>query len=125
MGQPVGLGGEGTAGPHRGPGASDLGGWYGNPTPAAERGQGGRTERARRGALAGSVSRSPGVALAVLLGWAQALINFIFRLHFIAPPYQVGAFVLGRGALLIAVATTVAYVFGSIVAAIWNWVHAR
>jgi hypothetical protein len=58
-----------------------------------------------------------------LLGWAQPLINFIFWLHFLTPPYQVGAFVGWRAIALIAVTTTVGYVFGRVIGAIWNWVH--
>lgn len=64
-------------------------------------------------------------SLLVLLGWAQPLINFIFWLHFITPPYQVGAFVVWRAIVLIAVTTTVGYVFGRVIGAIWNWVHER
>ncbi len=58
----------------------------------------------------------------VLLGWAQPFINFIFWLHFIAPPYQIGAFVLWRALALIVVTATVGYVFGCLIGAIWNWV---
>jgi hypothetical protein len=51
------------------------------------------------------------------------LVFTIFWLHFIAPPYHVDAFVAWRAGVLIAVTAMLAYVFGSIVAGIWNWVH--
>lgn len=59
----------------------------------------------------------------VLLHWAQPVIDFVFWLHFIAPPYHVDAFVAWRAGVLIAVTAMLGYVFGSIVAGIWNWVH--
>lgn len=59
----------------------------------------------------------------VLLGWAQSLLNFVFWLHFIAPPYEVGLFVPWRAMMLVAVTTTIGYVFGRALGAIWNWVH--
>jgi hypothetical protein len=62
-------------------------------------------------------------SLLVLLRWAQPVIDFVFWLHFITPPYRLEAFVAWRAIALILLATAVGYVVGRIVAMIWNWVH--
>lgn len=59
----------------------------------------------------------------VALGWAQPLINFIFRLHFIDTPFSLLEFDLATAAILVAVTTLVGYVAGNILAWIWNFLH--
>lgn len=60
----------------------------------------------------------------VALGFAQQLINFVFRLHFIQPPYTVMPFNLGFAVALIAITSSLGYMIGWVLAAIWNWLHA-
>lgn len=59
-------------------------------------------------------------AALVLVGWAQPLTDFIFRLHFINPPSSIAPFDGGRAALLVAFTGTVGAVVGLVVALVWN-----
>ena len=62
-------------------------------------------------------------SLLVSIGLAQILIDWIFRLHFIQPPYTIAPFSLGLAIGLIAVTSALGYVFGWLFAAIWNSLH--
>ena len=59
-------------------------------------------------------------SLLVWLGAAQPLIDFVFRLHMITPPYTIVAFNPGTAAALVAVTAAVGYVTGWMVGIIWN-----
>ncbi len=56
----------------------------------------------------------------VAAGWGQALLDFIFRLHFIDSPYRVTAFDLPTAATLVAVTFALGILTGSILALAWN-----
>ena len=59
----------------------------------------------------------------VILGLAQPLINFIFKLHMIEPAYQVLPFSLKKAAALVVLTSFVGYLAGWLIGAIWNKVH--
>lgn len=62
-------------------------------------------------------------SLLVAGGWAQALINFKLRMHFLEMPINVAGFDLGTAILLVLVATAFGYAFGRIIGAVCNWVN--
>lgn len=62
-------------------------------------------------------------ALMVALGWAQALINFIFWIHFIKPIYIIAPFSAGLALVLIVVTAAIGYAFGYVFGVLWNWVY--
>jgi hypothetical protein len=59
----------------------------------------------------------------VAFGWAQPFMDFIFRLHFITPPYTIETFEMSRAVLLVAVTGAIGFVAGLFFALIWNTVH--
>ncbi|MDO1558667.1 hypothetical protein Q0812_04395 [Brevundimonas sp. 2R-24] len=64
-------------------------------------------------------------AVLVVIGWAQPFIDFIFRLHFIDPPYRIGAFDPATAALLIGITAAFGFIIGGALATAWNWLHRK
>ncbi len=62
-------------------------------------------------------------AILVAIGWAQALIAFIFWLHFIKPVYVIETFSIGRAAGLVVVTAAMGYAIGWLFALLWNRMH--
>lgn len=58
--------------------------------------------------------------LLVMVGWAQPLIDFIFRLHFVRPVYVIEEFNPGLAVALIAVTASIGYVMGWMAGVLWN-----
>jgi hypothetical protein len=56
----------------------------------------------------------------VWVGAAQRLIDFIFRLHMIVPPYKIAAFSFGTALSLVLVTTCIGYTVGLVMGIIWN-----
>ena len=59
-------------------------------------------------------------AFLVLVGAAQWLIDFIFHLHMIAPPYHITGFSIVTAAELILVTGAIGYISGAAIGLIWN-----
>ncbi len=56
----------------------------------------------------------------VAVGWGQPLLDFIFRLHFIDPPYRVVAFDLPTATTLVGLTFGLGVVGGVALAIAWN-----
>jgi len=62
-------------------------------------------------------------SLLVAIGFAQALIDFVFRVHFIQPPWVIAPFRADLAFALIAITSIIGYVMGWVLAAMWNWLR--
>lgn len=62
-------------------------------------------------------------AILVAVGWAQALIDFIFWMHFIKPVFVVAPFDLGTAIILTAVTAAVGFLFAFLFSLVWNRLH--
>ena len=54
------------------------------------------------------------------VGAAQWLINFVFRLHMITPPYTISEFSFGTAAALIVLTGCSGYIFGFVIGFLWS-----
>ena len=64
-------------------------------------------------------------ALLVWGGVAQSLLDFVFRLHMISPPYQVTAFSPLVATELVLVTAAIGYISGWFLGFVWNVVALR
>jgi hypothetical protein len=62
-------------------------------------------------------------SLIVAMGWGQALINFIFWVHFIKPVYEIEPFKISTALLLVLVTASIGYVVGNGFGMLWNKLH--
>lgn len=62
-------------------------------------------------------------SVVVLLGWAQAILDFIFWAHMITPPFTVDAFNITTALTLVVVTSVVGGVLGYLLAIVWNRLH--
>ena len=62
-------------------------------------------------------------ALLVATGWAQAYIDFIFKLHFIQLDLKIEPFHPGTALLLVSITALIGYCLGWLFGMIWKKVH--
>jgi hypothetical protein len=62
-------------------------------------------------------------ALLVAAGWAQAIINFVFRIHFLTPAWTVEGFHTGLAVTLVLVTAALGYASGYVLCVLWNRLH--
>jgi hypothetical protein len=56
----------------------------------------------------------------VAVGWAQPLMDFLFRINFVEPSYTVTSFAAGTAVMLVVVTAAVGFAMGWTVARVWN-----
>jgi heme/copper-type cytochrome/quinol oxidase subunit 4 len=64
-------------------------------------------------------------SLLVATGTAQVLLDWIYYLHFLNNPFHVADFNVGTAALLIVITSVIGYVFGWVLALLWNMFHRK
>ena len=61
--------------------------------------------------------------LLIALGWAQPLMDFVYKMHSMNNPFTVMPFDLWRSIGLIVIAFIMGNVIGNVFALVWNKVH--
>lgn len=64
-------------------------------------------------------------SILILIGLAQTLLDFVFWMHMITPPYHVTGFTLTQSGILIVVTFAIGYVGGWAFAWVWNRMHGK
>ncbi len=62
-------------------------------------------------------------SIMVAVGWAEAILRFILRIHFIDLDIGMWPFDIGLAATLVAVTTVIGFVLGAVFAVLWNSAH--
>jgi hypothetical protein len=64
-------------------------------------------------------------SILVAIGWAPAVIDFVFWAHFIRPIYVIEPFEVSRAIALLVLTTAVGFVVGLAFALGWNMLHPK
>jgi hypothetical protein len=64
-------------------------------------------------------------ALLVATGTAQAVMNWVHKIHFLSMPTQIMPFDIGTALLLVVVAFVMGNVVGMVLATLWNSFHGK
>ena len=62
-------------------------------------------------------------AAMVAFNWAQPFLDFIFRLHFVTPPYHVEPFSMVTAGALVGLNGAIGFLVGAVFATAWNAFH--
>ncbi len=62
-------------------------------------------------------------ALMIALGMAQAIIDFIFWIHFLKPVFVIVPFNIGIAVILVAVTGSIGFIVGWLFSVFWNRLH--
>lgn len=64
-------------------------------------------------------------SLVVALGWAQAVLDFIYSIHFLNNPFLIQEFSLGKALVLVCFTFVMGYIGGYVLSLVWNKVVAK